>query len=221
MPTVSVWLTIANGNYYGQEWAASPGDRGAIWGPVPQAANAPDTWTFQYYRRRLQIHLHLRHTLQTQVWLNPILGEKRQLKAGGHTILTSRELMWLRVHLGYFNIEFWRRLKLLSLGLRHVIWHGALVGLRARTPLKFLLSYTFRETWRTCRVLFNIVTSCFQKSRKCLLKIAPTDLFIWHKSADYRDQHMRANAWEEIGRELKIKRKTWRDDSVYPDLVSE
>jgi hypothetical protein len=28
------------------------------------------------------------------------------------------------------------------------------------------------------------------------------------KSPDYRDQHMRANAWEEIGKGLKIKRKT-------------
>jgi len=27
------------------------------------------------------------------------------------------------------------------------------------------------------------------------------------KSPDYRDQHMRANAWEEIGNELKMKRK--------------
>jgi len=27
------------------------------------------------------------------------------------------------------------------------------------------------------------------------------------KSPDYRDQHMRANAWEDIGKELKIKRK--------------
>jgi len=27
------------------------------------------------------------------------------------------------------------------------------------------------------------------------------------KSPDYRDRHMRANAWEEIGKELKIKRK--------------
>jgi hypothetical protein len=26
------------------------------------------------------------------------------------------------------------------------------------------------------------------------------------KSPDYRDQHMRANAWEGIGKELKIKR---------------
>jgi hypothetical protein len=28
------------------------------------------------------------------------------------------------------------------------------------------------------------------------------------KSPDYRDQHMRANEWEEIVKELKIKRKT-------------
>jgi hypothetical protein len=27
------------------------------------------------------------------------------------------------------------------------------------------------------------------------------------KSPDYRDQHIRANAWEEIGKELKIKCK--------------
>jgi hypothetical protein len=27
------------------------------------------------------------------------------------------------------------------------------------------------------------------------------------KSPDYRDQHMRANAWEGMGKELKIKRK--------------
>jgi hypothetical protein len=28
------------------------------------------------------------------------------------------------------------------------------------------------------------------------------------KSPDYTDQHMRDNAWEERGKELKIKRKT-------------
>jgi hypothetical protein len=27
------------------------------------------------------------------------------------------------------------------------------------------------------------------------------------KSPDYRDQHIRANAWEETGKELKIKHK--------------
>jgi hypothetical protein len=30
---------------------------------------------------------------------------------------------------------------------------------------------------------------------------------------------MRANAWEEIGKELKIKCKTWREDSVSPALL--
>jgi hypothetical protein len=29
------------------------------------------------------------------------------------------------------------------------------------------------------------------------------------KSPDYRDQHMRANAWEGIGKELKLKRKSY------------
>jgi hypothetical protein len=33
------------------------------------------------------------------------------------------------------------------------------------------------------------------------------------KSPDYRDQHMRANAWEGIGKELKIKRKFYVSSS--------
>jgi len=42
------------------------------------------------------------------------------------------------------------------------------------------------------------------------------------KSPDYRYLHMRANVWEGIGKELKIKRVlcelTWREDSVSPAL---
>jgi hypothetical protein len=56
-----------------------------------------------------------------------------------------------------FNIEFWRILTILSLCLSHVIWRGALVGSHASTPLKFLLSHTFRETWHTSR--HTILTS--------------------------------------------------------------
>ena len=51
------------------------------------------------------------------------------------------------------------------------------------------------------------VTSCFQKWRKCLLKKCVTGPFYDIKSPDYIDQNMRANAWEGIGKELKIKRK--------------
>jgi hypothetical protein len=102
------------------------------------------------------------------------------VRPGTHYLHVTWAHVMLRVHLGYFNIEFWRKLTPLSLCLRHVIRRGALVGSRASTLLKFLLSHTFRGTWRTCRVLFNIVTICFQKWRKCLLKIAPTDLFMQH-----------------------------------------
>jgi hypothetical protein len=50
-----------------------------------------------------------------------------------------------------FNIEFYGAdLTVLSLCSRHVISRGALLGSRASTPLKFLLSHTFRETWHTC-----------------------------------------------------------------------
>jgi hypothetical protein len=41
----------------------------------------------------------------------------------------------------------WHRFTLLSLCLRHVISRGALVGSCASTPIIFLLSHTFRETW--------------------------------------------------------------------------
>jgi len=51
------------------------------------------------------------------------------------------------------------------------------------------------------------VTSCFQKWRKCLLKKCANGPFYDTKSPDYRDERMRANAWDGIGKELKIKRK--------------
>jgi hypothetical protein len=76
----------------------------------------------------------------------------------------------VRLQLGYLTLNSGAKSHFCQLCLRHVIWRGAIVGSRASTPLKFLLSHTFRETWRTCRVLFNIVTSCFQKWRKSLLK---------------------------------------------------
>jgi hypothetical protein len=42
-----------------------------------------------------------------------------------------------------------------------------------------------------------------------LIEILRQRTFLYDtKSPDYRDQHMTAIAWEEIGKELKIKRKT-------------
>jgi hypothetical protein len=58
-------------------------------------------------------------------------------------------------------------------------------------------------------VLFNIVTSLFPEKEEMLIEKVRQRTFLYDtKSPDYRDQHMRANAWEEIGKELKIKRRT-------------
>jgi len=75
-------------------------------------------------------------------------------------------------------------------------------------PLKFPLSHNFvRRDVRVERS--SDVTSCFQKWRKFLLKKCANCPFYDTKSPDYRDQHIRANAWEGIGKEFKIKRKSY------------
>jgi hypothetical protein len=58
-------------------------------------------------------------------------------------------------------------------------------------------------------VLFNIVTSLFPEKEDMLIEKVRQRTFLYDtKPPDYRDQQMRANAWEEIWKELKIKRKT-------------
>jgi hypothetical protein len=119
----------------------------------------------------------------------------------------------LRMQLGYLTLNSGAHSHFCLLCLRHVIWRGALVGSRASTPLKF------RETWRTCRVLFRHCYQLFPEMEEMLIEKVRQWAFLYDtKWPDYRDQHMRANAWEEIWKEFKIKRKTWREDSVFPVL---
>jgi len=62
------------------------------------------------------------------------------------------------------------------------------------------------------------VTSLFPEMEEMLIEKVRQRTFLYDtKSPDYRDQHMRANAWEGIGKELKIKRKFYvslRDASI-------
>jgi hypothetical protein len=129
----------------------------------------------------------------------------------GHTILTSREIMWCFAgSLGCerrFNIEFY--------GADSHFCHSAYVTWSrveiwsAPVPahLKFLLSYTFRETWRTCRALFRRY-QLFPEMGEMLTEKGRQPTFLYDtKQPDYRDLHMRANVWEGIGEELNIKRK--------------
>ena len=99
------------------------------------------------------------------------------------------------------------RFQFLSRCLRHAISRGAVVGSRASTPLKFRLSHTFRETWRTCRALFR-PSQLFPEMEEMLIEKVRQRTYLYEtKSPDYRYQHMRANAWEGVGKELKIKRR--------------
>jgi hypothetical protein len=84
---------------------------------------------------------------------------------------------------------------------------GVLVDSCASTCLKFLLSHTFRETWRTCRALFRRYQLFPEMEEMLVEKVRQRTFSYDTKSPGYRYQHMRANAWEGIGKELKIKRK--------------
>jgi hypothetical protein len=91
---------------------------------------------------------------------SPLVVPRFKRLGQGHTILTSRELMWCYACISdILTLNSGAHSHFCQLCLRHVIWRAALVGSRTSTPLKFLLSYAFRETWRTCRVLFR---HCYQ-----------------------------------------------------------
>jgi hypothetical protein len=87
------------------------------------------------------------HSIRQFLLHFPSRAQVRHFKAG--ETLSSRYVSSRDVTsaVGIFNIEFWRTLTLLSLCIRHMIWRGALVGSHASTPVKFLLSHTFREKW--------------------------------------------------------------------------
>ena len=71
-----------------------------------------------------------------------------------------------------------------------------------------------------CRALFRCC-QLFPEMEGMLIEKERQWTYLYDtKSPDYRDQHMRANAWEGIGKDLKIKRKFYvssRDVKiVYP-----
>ena len=88
-----------------------------------------------------------------------------------------------------------------------MISRGALVGSRAITPGKYLLSHIFHETWWTCRAIFRHY-QLFPEMEETLIEKVCQQTFLYDtKSPDYRDKHMRPNAWEGMGKELETKRK--------------
>jgi hypothetical protein len=59
-----------------------------------------------------------------------------------------------------------------------------------------------------CRALFRRCYQLFPEMGEMRIEKVHQRTFLYDaKSPDYRDGHMRTNAWEGIGKELKIKRK--------------
>jgi hypothetical protein len=58
-----------------------------------------------------------------------------------------------------------------------------------------------------CRALFRRYQKFPEMEEMLIEKLRQQTILYDMKSPDYRDQHMRANTWEGIGKELKIIRK--------------
>jgi hypothetical protein len=95
----------------------------------------------------------------------------------------------------------------LSLSLCHVISHGVLVGSHASTPLKLLLSHILRDVTDLTNALQTLLRVVSIKEEMLIEKVRQRIILYDTKSSDYRDQYLRDNASEEIGKELKIQRK--------------
>jgi hypothetical protein len=60
-----------------------------------------------------------------------------------------------------------------------------------------------------CGALFRRYQLFLEMEEILIGKVCQQTISYDTKSPDYRDQHMRANSWEGIGKELKIKRKIY------------
>jgi len=58
-----------------------------------------------------------------------------------------------------------------------------------------------------CRALFRRYQLFPELEKMLIEKVHQLTYLCDTKSPDYRDQHLRANAWERIGKELKIRHK--------------
>jgi hypothetical protein len=146
----------------------------------------------------------------------PHKTHKRNAKPGTHYPHVTWAHVILRVHLGYFNFEFWRRLTVVTLlTSRDLTWSCGRLTCQhsSQIPVFAHISWYVTYVSSALQTLLSVVS---RNGGNSYWKSAPTDVF--YMSPDCRYQHMRANAREDIGKELKIKRETWREDSVCPRL---
>ena len=91
---------------------------------------------------------------------------------------------------------------------RDFAWSSGLLTCQQRLSIFCCRTHFVRRDVRVERS--SDVTSCFQNWRKCLLKnCANGPFYVTPNHQIIEISIMRANAWEEIGKELKIERKIY------------
>ena len=123
---------------------------------------------------------------------------RMNIRPGTHYPHVTWAHVMLRVQLGCerrFNIEF-HGADSHFCHSAYVTWsHVELWSTHVPARLSNFCCRTHFVRRDVCVERSSDVTSCFQKWRKCLLKKCANGPFYDTKSPDYRDQHMRANAW--------------------------
>jgi len=129
----------------------------SIFRKPPEDTNSKFLWNtathITCYRNLDHIMLYMYHS-------NKLKANYNLMFSRGHTIVTSRELMWCYACSwdvrGDLTLNYMAQIHTSVTVLPHVISRGALVGSRASSPHTFLLLHTFREAWPTCRVFLLV-----------------------------------------------------------------
>jgi hypothetical protein len=146
------------------------------------------------FRMPIRPGTHYPHVTWAHVTLRVQLGYLT-LNSGADsllsTLLTSRDLTWSSGRLT------WQHASQISV-VAHIPWD---------------VTYVPSALQRCYQLFPEIEETLIEKVRQ--------RTFLYDtKSPGYRGQHMRVSAWEEIGKELKIKLQTWRELTWSEDSMS-
>jgi len=93
------------------------------------------------------------------------------------------------------------------LTLRDLAWSSGRLTCQHASQISAVAHMSWDVTM--CRALFRLYQLFSEMEETLIEKVSQRTFLYDTKSPDYRDQYMRANAWEGIGMELKIKRFMW------------
>jgi hypothetical protein len=147
------------------------------------------------------------------------------LRPGTHYPHVTWAHAMLRVHLGYFNIDLLAQThtSVTLLTSRDLTWNSGRLTCQHASQISVVAHISWDGTY-VSSAHQTLLPAVSRNGGNAYWKLRQRTFLHDTKSPDCRDQHMRANAREEIRKELKINSKTcreltWREDSVSPALV--